>query len=75
MRHALGLLVDPAHRVMIQSLPSGHFRHLRGNDLDAIVKAVAEMNGEAGTYFSLNPYSGRLIRDSGVVVPGASYRG
>jgi hypothetical protein len=60
VRRALGLLVDPAHWTMIQGLPSAAYRILPGDNLDAMVRAVADLSGGIGTYFSLNPFRGPL---------------
>jgi hypothetical protein len=60
VRRALGLLVDPAHWTMIQGLPSAAYRILPGDNLDALVRAVADLSGGIGTYFSLNPFRGPL---------------
>lgn len=60
VRRALALLVDPDHFVQIQALPSARYKFCRGGDLEAMVRATAELSGEKGVYFSLNPLRGGL---------------
>jgi hypothetical protein len=62
VRRSLGLLVDSAHHVQIQALPSGRWKQISGRDTDGLIKAIQEYSDEKGVYLSLNPFSGNLDR-------------
>src|SRR4051812_14450298 len=56
VRRALGVLLDPAHGVQLQALPSGASHRLPAADLDALCGAAASLAvGATGVYWSLNP--------------------
>jgi putative DNA primase/helicase len=55
VKRALAVLADPEYGVQIQSLPFGSWRIVRGNDLDAAVRAAEELSDGKGVYYSLNP--------------------
>jgi hypothetical protein len=50
VRRAIGLLVDPNHFVQIQSLPNANYKHVKGSDTEGLVKTIAELAGDKGTY-------------------------
>ncbi len=54
---ALALLVDPAHPVQLQALPSGALLHRAGDDQAGQLEAVRVLadGGPAGVYFTINP--------------------
>jgi hypothetical protein len=58
VRRAIGLLVDPNHFVQIQSLPNANYKHVKGSDTEGLVKTIAELAGDKGTYLTLNPFNG-----------------
>lgn len=55
VRRALALLVDPDACHELRGLPSGRSRLVRGNNLDAAVRAVEELSDDKGVYITLNP--------------------
>jgi hypothetical protein len=56
VREALAILAAPEWGLEVRALPSGASRVLGGDELDAIVDAVAEIgDGATGVYFCLNP--------------------
>ena len=55
VRNALAVLIDPAEYHELRGLPSGRSRLISGADLDAAVRAVAELAGDHGVYYTLNP--------------------
>lgn len=61
LRRALGLLMAEGEAHEVRALPSGRSRLVRGNDLDAAVKAVEELaEGSTGVYLTCNPVRGDL---------------
>jgi hypothetical protein len=55
LRRALGVLLDPNHRVELRLLPSGRSLFFAGNDPDALVAAVHKHADSPGIYYTLNP--------------------
>lgn len=55
VRQVLGLLVDPDAVHELRGLPSGRSHTIRGNDLDAAVRAAEDLAGDKGVYITLNP--------------------
>jgi hypothetical protein len=54
LRQALGVLIDPQHRVEIRLLPSGRSFLFPGKDPEAIVRAVCNHASSPGIYYTLN---------------------
>lgn len=55
VRRALGLLMVPGECHEVRALPSGRSRLVRGDDLDAAVRAVEDLADGTGVYLTVNP--------------------
>lgn len=55
LRRALGYLVAPDECHEVRALPSGRSRMIRGDDLDAAVRAIEELADGTGVYLTSNP--------------------
>lgn len=62
VRRAMELLVDRGEYVQIQALKSARYVHIKGSDIDGLVRAVAAHSDEVGCYFSLNPIKPGLFK-------------